>query len=443
MSKNKLIGLISALAIMLMPNITDPKALGQLLFNQNVTNAFLAYSRLISPQVHSLFLFSFFLSFWMFLDKKKWVYGIVSGILSGLLFYTYPFAWMFVGSFFTFLLLIYIFRKKWIDIRNIFLISLVAFMVASPFLFNLIQAMNDPAYEDVSLRYGWVESRAPQIGVTVLVLLGIFLLFFPKKEKKIYDFSLSIVLAPLILLNQQVITGYLLGPARYHHYYYKPFAVVFLFIILYSFLKKPLFKVLVVLVLLIGFYNAYLVQTFSYKTYESLGIENQRYGTVFNWLNENGNKDESVVANPYLSDLIPIYTSLNVPLNLDAHYSLTSNEDLLERMFFSYRLNNVGGENIKETFYQNRERISKDIFAQRHHKEFGSYEAIPDEQLDLFIKGYGRSLEIPTEDMFEKLKVDYVVWDTKSDPIWNIDQYPFLNLVYEDKGFKIYEFNQR
>jgi len=430
--------LISSLAIMLTPNLTDPGALWDLLANQSVTDTFLAYSRLISPQVHSLFFFSFFLFFWMFLEKKKWIYGLASGIIFGLLFYTYPFAWMFVGSFFVFLALICVFRKKWLRIRNLVLISLIALLVASPFIFNLVQAMKDPVYPDVSLRYGWVKSHLPQIGITFLVLLIVFLLFFPRKGKKRYDFSLAVVLTPLILLNQQVITGYLLGPARYHHYYYKPFVLIFLLIIVFFQVRK-VWKWLVLVILLIGFYNAWLIQATSYALYEPLGIENQKYGAVFRWLNENGNKDEVVLANSYISDLIPIYTSLNTAANLDAHYSLVSDKQLLQRMFLLYRLNGVGADNVKETFYRDREIISKNIYAQKYHKQFGSYEAIPDQELDLFVKDYLDSLTNPIENILKRYQVRYLIWDTGNNSAWNVDQYQFLSLSYQQGGFKIYE----
>jgi len=438
--KKKSVALISSLTIMLMPNLTDPRTLWQLLVYQNVADTFLAYSRLISPQIHSLFLFSFFLFFWMFLKNKKWINGIISGILLGLLFYIYPFAWMFVASFFVFLVLIHIFKKEWVEIKNVVIISFIALLVACPFLFNLIEAMQSLVYSEVSFRYGWVENNSPQIGITILVLLVIFLLFFPKKDKKRYDFSLAIVLTPLILMNQQLITGYLLGPARYHHYYYKPFAIIFLLIIISSRLKK-IWKWLIVLILLIGFYNAWLVQTASYLTHESSGINDQKYGDIFNWLNKNGDKDDSVVANLYISDLIPIYTSLNAETNLDAHYSLTSNQQLLKRMFLLYRLDGVGIEDVKDIFYRDREIISKNIFAQKYHKKFGGYEFIPDKELDLFIDRYLNNLEISIEDFLRELEIRYLIWDVFSDATWNINQYLFLDLVYDKDGFKIYEIN--
>ena len=448
LTEKKSFSLFSSFLIMLTPNLTDPQALWQLIANQKTTDTFLVYSRLISPQVHSLFLFGFFLSFLIFLKKKNWIIGILSGIILGLSFYVYPFTWMFIASFLFFLVLIFIFKKEWVEIKNIIWISLIALLIALPFLINLLQAMQSEFYPEVSFRYGWVKSHSPQIGVTSLILLGSFLLFFPKKSGKKYDFSLAIVLTPLILLNQQIITGYFLGPARYHNYYYKPFALIFILIIIYSLIKKTkkffIWKGLVLLLILLSVFNAYLVQKNSYITYESFGIESQKYAPVFDWLNQNSQKDEVVLANSYLSDLVPIYTSLNAMANLDAHYSLTSNQELSERMFLLYRLDGIGRgyfEETKEIFYSNRERISKDIYAQKYQEEFGSYEMIPDEKIDLLIKGYFNSLAVPTKDVLEKYQVKYLIWDILEDPNWKISQYPFLEEVYQKNNLKIYRNN--
>ncbi len=443
LSRKRGVALISAIVIMTTSNLTGPQALYDLIINQKVPDTFLSYSRLISPQIHSLFFFAFFLIFWFFLERKKWIYGISSGIVLGLLFYIYPFAWMFTASFFVFLILIYLFRKNWPGIKNIFLISLISLLIATPFLYNLLEATQSSYYSEVSLRYGWVKSHSPQIGVTFLILLGIFLLLFPKRPQKRYDFFLAIVLSPLILLNQQIVTGYLLGPARYHHYYYKPFAIIILFIIFFflfeKFKKGILVKIFIILLLPTSFYNAYLVQITSYKTYEPLGVENQKYGAIFKWLNQNSQKDEVVLANSYISDLIPIYTSLNAIANLDAHYSLTSDEELLNRMFLIYELDGLTAEKAKDVFYQDRENISKRIYAQRYQKEFGRYELIPDSKLNEISSRYMEFLgNNSLKDVLKRYKVKYLVWDVLSEPNWQIDNYSFLTEVYRSNNFKIY-----
>ena len=35
--------------------------------------------------------------------------------------------------------------------------------------------------------------------------------------------------------------------------------------------------------------------------------------------------------------------------------------------------------------------------------------------------------------------IKYVVWDKKNHPKWQLDQYQFLNKVYEEGDFAIYE----
>lgn len=454
LSQKKSIALLTSLIILLTPNLTNPGDLWRLLFMRQTTDTFLAYSRLISPQIHSFFFFFFFLCFWIFWEKRQWFYGIVSGLILGLTFYVYPFAWMFIGATLGFLIAISAVRKQWHKIKDIFLLGSLSLVIALPFFHNLWRAMHSPFYTEVSLRYGWVLSRQLQAGATMVILLGLFLLLFPRRWRARYDFCLAIVLAPFLMLNQQIVTGYLLGPARQHCYYYKPFAVIFLMIIIADQLNKRLKKnklkkiawsILTGAMLVISFLNVIVVQTRSYRTNEGAAIANQRYAGVFEWLNNHSCKDEVVLTDGTFSDFIPIYTSLNTVINFDAHYSLVSDDQLLERMFLEYRLNGLRPENAAETFFKDRENISKKIFAQRYQKQFGTYDQIPNEKLYYFAEKYKKFYNISEnmEDIIKKYQTKYFIWDAVKQPEWTIDKYNFLHQTYEVNGIKIYEVNEK
>jgi len=450
--KKKSVALISSVAVLLTSNLTNPQAIWNLLINQKVNDMFLAYTRLISPQVHSLFLFSFFLFFWIFLKKEKWIYGGISSIILGFSFYVYPYTWTFIYAFLSLLIFLFLFRKNWRGIKNIILIMGIGFFIAIPYFLNLWHAMHHSFYSELALRTGIINNHAFQIGATVLILIAIFLLFPPKDFKKRYDFCLALILTPFIVLNQQIITGHLLTSAHYHYYYHKPIAIIFLIMIIFSQLEQRVKKInirkvfwssFVVIVLFICFYNAFLVQTHSYRMHESNGIAKQQYGVIFQWLNKYGQLDEVVMSNFIISDLIPIYTSLNAVSNMDGHYYLASNEDqLLERMFLQYRLNGLNSEEIIKMFFQNKEEISKKIYGQRYRKTLGSYENIPDEKLYSFAEKYMDFLNIPLEDILKKYHVKYLVWDIIKQPNWQIDQYSFFDQVYEQNNLKIYVFNE-
>ena len=443
MSKGKSLALFSAMVISLAPNLTDPQSLWRLLSSGQTSDTFLAYSRLISPQIHALFFFSFFLFFWLFLEKRKWLWGILSGIVLGLSFYVYPFIWMFIYVFLGLLILIYFFRKNRFQIKNLFLVMGIGLLIAIPFAWNLIQAMAHPFYKETSLRFGWVQSHSPQLGVTMLILLGFYLLLFPRTLKGRYDFGLAIVLTPFILANQQIITGYLMGPARYHNYYYKPFALIFLIIIFFTIFKRKIVRFsFIAVVLFVSIYNAWMVQTTSYRANEPSAIEYQRYSEVLSWLNINAQKDEVAMGNLFVSGFITTYTSLNSLVNSGNHYSLVSDKELSDRMFIIYYFDGLKPEQAKEVFYEKREDVSKYIYSQRYQKQFGSYDKIPDEKLDDLVVSYSQFYQIPIDQTFKKYNTKYLVWDVSNDLNWQIDNYHFLTEVYQDNNFKIYAFKE-
>ena len=220
--------------------------------------------------------------------------------------------------------------------------------------------------------------------------------------------------------------------------------VIFLIIIVFNLLKKrKIYQiVLATLIFVFIFYNAFLIQIKSYQAHEKQGIEEQKYGTVFEYLNKQAQKDDVVMANFIISDLIPIYTSLNSISSMDAHYCLGADEEqLIERMFLQYRFNGLKPEKATEVFFQNRKNISAKIYGQGYRKLLGSYEKIPDEKLYYFVEKYINFLNIPLEDILLKYQAKYFIWDIIENPDWLIDKYSFLEQIYQVNDIKIYQIN--
>lgn len=443
LTKIKAIALVASTTVLLSVDLVDPKAIWNLLIHQQTRTDFVFFSRLISPQVHLLFFFGFLLLFWFFLQKKKWIYGIGSGIVLGLSFYTYPFTFTFLFAFLGCLVLIFLFKKEWLNIRNIILIAVITLLVAIPYFYNLWQGMQHPLYQEIMLRHALQKTHIPNIGMLVVMLLVIFILFFSREEKERYVFCLGLVLAPLIVLNQQIITGIVMEPGHYHWFYHKPLAVIFIIIILFELIKKRFKSIiylgLIGLVLLVNLYNAWVVQSSSYQRWEPVAIENQRYGPVFEWFNDNGQKDEVIVGDEISSCFIPIYTSLNSVSCEDGHYSLVADEEqVLERIFLTIRLNGIK-ENAKEYFYENRANLSARIYGAYYLKTFGGYGNISDQKLDFLIDKYKEFLSLSLEDILKKYQADYLIWDLIRHPEWQIEDYSFLEKVYQDKSFKVFK----
>lgn len=449
--RKKSVAIAISTTVLFSTNLINPNAFWNFIVNQQTTHSFLAFGRLISPQVHLIFFFGFLLLFWFFLDKKKWIYGLASGFVLGLSFYTFPYTWTFLCSFLGCLLFIFIWKKEWIKFKNIILVSVIALIVAVPYLLNSWQAVQHPVYSEIAIRYGLIKTHMPQAGAVVLVLLIVFLLFFPREKPGRYHFCLALVLTPLIVLNQQIITGSAIAPDHYHWYYHSPLAIIFILIIIFqqleqrikkSSLKKICYLSLIGFVLITNFYYALLVQVSSYKGKEQITIENQRYGSVFEWFNNYSYKDEVVMANSEISVLIPIYTSLN-PLTTGAgyaHYFIVADEEQLsQRLFLKLRLDQLNTDEAVEYFFEKRADVSGELYGQQYRKRAGDYGQIPDKKLYWLAEEYKKSLNIPLKDALQKYQAKYLIWDTQTDPDWLIDQYSFLKQIYQVEGIGIYQ----
>jgi len=450
LTKRRVTALSVSITVLLSINLVDPLSIWNLIINQKVSSLFLSFSHIVSPQNHLFFFFGFLMFFWLFLEKKKWIYGIISSIILGFSFYTYPYTWTFICTFLGLLIIIFICRKLWLEVKNIILISIGGLIIAIPFFWNLFQAVQHPMYLEMALRFGMIKTHMPQVGLTIVLLLGLFLLFFPRSNKKIYDFFLALVIAPFIVLNQQIITGQLMIPDHYHWYFHKPLVLIIIIIILFSQIeqkikkcsfKKILFISLFSLILLINFYHAVLTQVYSYKTREASNIWNQRYGPIFQWLNNHAQKDEVAMTNNHMSHLITIYTSLNSATAIgSAHYYIAATEDQLwQRMFLEYRFDKLKKEEAFEVFSKNRAYISGELYGEYYRKGYGAHENIPDKKIYAIAEEYGKSLNIPLEDILRKYQVKYLVWDIELNPNWLVNQYSFMEQIYQSGDIRIYE----
>jgi len=450
-SKDKLAALASSSAVILGSTLFGRQELLQLLKGESPVDAF-PFFQIVVPSQPLLFFFSFLLVFWLFIEKKQYRYGIISTAILGLTFYEYFYNWTFLYAFAGVLGLIYLFQKKWLDLKRIALVLLGGLLIAIPYFLNLYRASLYPTYPDLEQRFGIIETHAPLLGFVAPLLLIVFLLFFPRKYKERYFFGLALAITPLIVLNQQLITGRIMEPGHYHWRYNVPLAIIFLLVIFFAwFLAKKgkwavIKKMLATFIIGISLYTAIFIQTAFYADRENEAIQQQRYGPLIEWLNQNAEKEEVVFADGDLSYLVTIYTPLNVFYHPLARYFLSASRDrLLNDIFLYYRLDRVNKEEAEEVFFQDRVKFSAVIYGMYYQVLTGSYQNIPDEIIEEFVQRYQASLSIPTDVFLDKLwdtyEVKYLVWDTKTEPQWQLDQYPFLKKTAEIGDFIIYQRN--
>ncbi|MBI2041621.1 MAG: hypothetical protein HYT20_01195 [Candidatus Nealsonbacteria bacterium] len=420
------------------------------IFNRGATLKpyYLLLTRPVNPALTWIFFFGFLLFFWLFIERKQWRWGILSALILGLSFYDFLYTWTFLYAFCGILILIFLCQKKWQDIKRIAVVLLGAILIAIPYFINLYRAAAYPTFGDVGARAGLMGGRELSMGILPPMLLVLFLILFPRKWKERYYFALALVIAPFVVLNQQLITGKALSPSHYHWYYHKPLALIILLIILFSvlslrkwqFAKKALAIFFIVISISLGIF----VQSISYSASKETIVKIQKYGPLMDWFNKNAKKEEVVFSNDAIANLIVTHTSLNVFYHHSAKYSLSATtERLINTFFLYYRLDGVAEAQAKDVFLGDKENISWAIYGIYYRDLFGEYENIPDGVVLDLVRRYQESFAAATPDLFnemlQKYEVNYLIWDKESNPKWQLDQYPFLKKAAEIGEFIIYE----
>lgn len=454
-SRDRLAALSGAAALLLADSIMSYFGIKQVLSGVS-PDSFLRLARPVNPAMIYLLFFGFMSSFWLFYQKKYLRYGIASAVLLGLNFYNYFYSWTFLYAFGGLLVLFFFIQKKWKDALKISGVFFGALLLAVPYGINLYRASLFPSYEEVGRRMGIILTHELMfVGFMVLGALAVFLLWFPREDKRKYLFGLALLLAPFITMNQQILTGKVMQTNHYHWFFHKPLAVIFILIVIFHWLarRKLIFyrKALAAVIIVTSIITGVFIQAASYFNGDNDGgavaVERQKYGPVMKWLNENAEKEAVLFGNNETSHITVIYTPLNVlyhRANPFASLSATRPR-LLDTLFLFYRLRGVDGESAPEVFKDERKTVSANIYGIHYRKLTGSYEAIPDEKIEEIIALYKETLSIPTsewlESIFTKYEVEYIVWDKKNDPLWQLEQYPFLKESSVFGGLAIYGFS--
>lgn len=454
-SREKFAALCSVVVILLADSILSLYGLTRI-FHGMYAEEFLSIGKPVNNTMIYIPYFAFLIAFWFFYTQKKWYYGALSVMLLGINFYTYFYTWSFLYAFGGVLGLILIVQKKWPDVYRISGVYLCGALLSLPYFINVYHASQYSSYEVVSMRFGIVLSHAPiMVGFVSIIALIIFIIGFPRREHSTFVFGLALLVAPFVTMNQQIITGKVMQVGHYHWYFHKPLAVIFTLIILFYFLSRGAlkqYKLLCALVIIsvsigIGLFT----QIDSYKTGTVHGgqmlIDRQRYGPVMDWLTKYAEKDSVVFANDDISHATVVYTPLNVMYHRSAHVTLAATEErLLDALFVFYRLRDIDTHNSHSIFEAEKGYLSDSLYGVYYSHLPGSGGVMPEEKITEITQRYQEILLIPEpvwlQNVWSKYEVEYVVWDKKENPEWNVAQLPILTEAAVFGDIVIYRFSR-
>lgn len=323
------------------------------------------YWMMVRPAVLSV-VFPFFLLFLIslirwFKDPKRSA-SIFLVFSFAATFYIYPYTWQVSGTTVAFIFLLFLMQKNWSRLKNLFVIGLGSFVLASPALVYIYREVSHPLFTDFISRAGSIQTHLPSpqsfyiarwIILNLAIWLGIRRLIPELKNNTDFTHAWRIItsvgLAILLLLMSPIITGRdaVIGEhlTREMYLWLSISSCVLLYFVWsqIGLLQQKFNKKFVIAGLMVIIFIPVLMQ-YKRSVLPELVIDRseaiyiQRYAAPIAWLDKHEPMPVVVWANPNISNYVLIYSR---------HYVLIPGQDLANQYF-------VSGSEIQERYLTSR-----------------------------------------------------------------------------------------
>lgn len=457
-SGSRLAALALGTTMLLGNEIVHPDGIANLahtfLFN-GTHNEFLGYSRPINPQESSVFFFSTLFALFMLFRNPRSRWALVfSGAGLGVLAYVYPYYWMFAVVVLGVMFLYSLLMREWALARASFGAGIVCLAVMIPFLI-----VNAPIFihGGGSALTQAIPSHRIIVEKMILLPLLLYVLIFAgawwtrgrgtygawfEAFAKKYTFILLLLVTGVIVSNHQVLTGRLMFQQHFHFFTNIPMFVLAMTVLAIElFASAPrrwrvaaaggTFFVLI-------WYTAG-VQVASYRAHTEESRHYQSLAPIFTYLRDQLS-ERVVLADPFLSSRLTIYTQ-------DYAYGTGGTDTTFkvpqERVAHDYMvllaLHGVTPTTVHAYLYGHRQEVATAVSIATYWRDMcGSYSCLPDSMLNDIGSRYKEFYKQPLLAQLKAYKIDYILWDTKTDPEWHLAGLVQNPPVYESGDFKLY-----
>lgn len=419
--------------------------------------------RVPSPGFNFIWFELLFLTLILYIRSARRSAAVLATLSLGLLFYLYPYFWTYwVATLGIFLLVGFCARKE-VRVWGVFGILIGGLALGAQYFWTTLTASHLPYYKETLERVGMIYTHFPSgYSIVVAATLTLVALAYMRSRQLLRFDGITLLLvsgtlAAIVVVNQQVITGQNL---EFSSHYILP--SIYWCVITAAYITNRLLETygsqrpeyrraacigLGILALVsVGWGSAAVIRIEYASTSNDRAIE--QYAPIFSWLRTHTPKDAVVFANDTMSNAIPAYTSNNV---YDSSYAILfflSNQEAEQRFIISHywstftpafvvdHQRSIFGAQYIDTYGHNQ---SKNTFRKILHLPLVTYEQIPTGEIDRIIAEAKALQAQPFEKVLKEYRVDYVVWDTNSDPEWKLTRYPLLIEQYRANGMAVYE----
>lgn len=404
------------------------------------------FLRPYSPQVIYIPFLLLLVLIFLYIDKAKiWKIFIIAALMA-LLNYMHTFLWMFLFAGLAVWFLVSLLRKQAIIYKNIALILSISLLLSIPYWINYYRISLSPDYAFYQELFGTESSRRLIMPLSYLLPGFIILLLNRKSDKKVFYFLLSFLIGGFVCLNQQIITGKIVGTGYFLNYAGKTFLIAAFAASLGNLVKFNKYAVKAFFVFFTGFLfiSGLIQQNNYYNTNKKIYSDLQPLRGAITWLNENTKKDDVILTDSVMSHsfvfirTLLLYTKNYHYLGFEIH-SMISREELEHRILSAMRFFEYSPEEAESVF-----RASGGIIF------FGlssNYGITKDKEIgDYILRLKTKYKDIINKDpvsLLKKYKIDYVLIGKKDRLFHAIEnKYPSCRKVFDDGNYKIISVGQ-
>ncbi len=292
----------------------------------------IGWDRTLSPEINFIPLAAFLIFY--FSNFSFWKRELGLAIFAGILFYIYPYYWTFVIALLAASDVWLFWQQRKIIWQRLYKYLIIAGL-ASWYAIHLWQISQLSYYKESMIRIGALYSRFPAGLYTQAILLASLILFFFLRKyyfKEITDKVAPGLVASLVVLNQQLITGVQLESNSHYLPVILIFLVVFWGGLIFTFIKfSPAYKKAVISVLFCGavILIGYQVSLASEKDYLQ-----EKDPAVVDWFVQNHIRDQVIYAPEELNDEINLLTDNYLYFHPGQELQLIPTAELIDR--FTY-----------------------------------------------------------------------------------------------------------
>jgi len=286
-----------------------------------------------------------------------------AGVFTGSLFYTYMYDWTYVVGGLFLLIPILLLQRNFGAVKRVALCISVAAVISMPYWINTVSLSAIPTFPDLMERVGIEKGRSFRLEVvwpTYVRALGLTVLVWMigalRRRKGLIAFLTAYLLPIIVLLNLQLITGFVPHPDHWHRTQFLILAATLTVIGLefvrsyeFAFSRLPHALMRTVPIVLVGtslVWGLYSQEVLAARQFKEFTLD-PSHRAAYEWLKENTPRDSVVgVLSPRTNDEIILYTDNNIFVPNGLH-TVAPTDEIWRRSMALARTLGLSGEEFR------------------------------------------------------------------------------------------------